>query len=228
MEKPPICPENSAQGTNSKPNPLVRPVLEKLTNDKRFVLKRNIKIADLGCGKLRHLAICREFSKHILLIDTKLQIERTQKFAGLPATMSQYVESLGDRGTRVRIVDINDFEKQQNNADIVLSVAVMDVVIQDARIRMARAAFRNLRPGGYFVVIVPRNDSSILVNCRQDNRFEDGFLFRNRGHDNLTFYTNFRDTRLLLDLLNESGFHLVEDISVFRQVCFILRKVKCP
>lgn len=224
MNKPQIFPENSAQGTNSKGNPFVRPILESLTGEKRFGLRQRVQLVDLGCGKLRHLRTCMEFAGDIILVDTKRQIERVQRFAEMFCTMSQYVDSVVTDGFKIAIQTIDAFEEQQHNVDIVLSVAVMDVVLKKARAQMIRASMKNLRPGGYFVVIVPRNDSSILVNCKDSNRFEDGYVFRNRGHDNLTFYTNFRDPSSLLKMLKRNGFSLVEDRSVFRQICYLLQK----
>lgn len=224
MKKPEIHPENSAQGRHSKSNPLVQTTLELLMSEKRFGLKPRIKLVDLGCGRLRHLDICTRFAKHIILVDTARQIEKVQKFGDATCTMSQYVEAIRSRNCIIEIRKIDDFEVQDHYADVVLSIAVMDVVLKEARTQMTLAAYQNLRPGGYFVVIVPRNDSSILVNCRQDNRYQDGFVFRNRGHDTLTFYTNYRDPSPLIKLLTDNGFALVEDLSVFRQICLILQK----
>jgi phospholipid N-methyltransferase len=224
MQRLEIHPENSAQGTNSRPNPFVQPILERLATEKQFTLRPKVKLVDLGCGKLRHLEICRGFAKHIVLVDTKTQIERVQKFGNMNCTMKQYIDSIESSALKIDIVTIEEFERQHHNADIVLSVAVMDVVLKDARTQMMQAAFRNLRAGGYFIVIVPRNDSSLLVNCKATNKYQDGFVFRNRGHEALTFYTNFRDPSALLRLLADYGFELLEDYSVFRQICWILQR----
>lgn len=142
----------------------------------------------------------------------------------MTCTMSQYVESVKTKDVVIELQKIDDFKVQDHRADIILSIAVMDVVLKEARAQMTLAAYQNLRPGGYFLVIVPRNDSSILVNCRQDNKYQDGFVFRNRGHDSLTFYINYRDPSLLSKLLTDNGFALIENRSVFRQICFILQK----
>jgi len=225
MKKLEIYSENSAQGTTSKPNPFVQPVLEELVTNKRYGLNRNIKLVDLGCGKLRHFDICKRLVKQIILVDTKKQIERVQKFASGNCTMRQYVDSTNEDGDiTISVLPIEEFERQKLNADIVLSVAVMDAVLKDARSLITRSAFQNLRSGGFFVVIVPRNDSSLLVNCKETNRYQDGFVFRNRGHDTLTFYANFRDPVPLMTIMTENGFDLLENLSVFRQLCWILKK----
>ncbi len=219
-----IQPEYSAQGMHSRPNPLVQPTLELLITEKRFGMKSNIKLIDLGCGKLRHLDICMQFAKQVVLVDTERQIENVQKYGNMTCTMSQYVQALKNKHCVIEIQKFDNFKVQNHLADIILSVAVMDVILKESRKQMALAAYRNLRPGGYFVVIVPRNDSSILVNCKQDNKYQDGYVFKNRGHNNLTFYTNYRDPSRLKKMLVDSGFVLIEDRTLFRQLCFVLQK----
>lgn len=224
MKKLEIEAEYSAQATLSKPNPLVREVFKLLATEKRFGLKRPGKVVDLGCGKLRHLQICTEYFKYIVLVDTKKQIARKQKFGGMICTMTEYAASLSGLGKKLEIQTIEDFESQHHNAEVILSAAVMDVVLKTARVQMINAAFRNLRPGGYFVIIIPRNDSSILTRCQEKNRYEDGYVFKNRGQFHLTFYTNYRDHNSLVHQLTSKGFNLVEDFSVYRHVCLVLQR----
>ena len=219
-----ITSEYSAQGMHSKANPLVQSTLNLLTTNKQFRLKSNLKIVDMGCGKLRHLNFFTQYAKNIVLVDTAWQIERVQKFGDMTCTMSQYIETLKNKNCKFEIHKIDDFEVQNHCADIVVSTAVMDVVLKKARKQIASAAYQNLRPGGYFVVIVPRNDSSILVRCKQENKYQDGFVFKNRGNNIRTFYTNYRDHSKLIKLLANSGFTLIDDLSVYRQVCVILQK----
>jgi len=187
-------------------------------------LKKLGKVVDLGCGKLRHLPVCAKYFKHIVLVETKKQITREQKFGGVTYTMADYVASLKSLGQKLKIQSIDDFESQHHMADVAVSVAVMDVVLKTARVQMINAAFRNLRPGGYFVIIIPRNDSSILTRCQEKNRYEDGYVFKNRGQFHLTFYTNYRDHNSMVHQLTSKGFNLVEDFSVYRHVCLVLQR----
>lgn len=214
--------EYSAQGTNSKPNPMVLPVLEKLTGSEIYGLNHKITLVDIGCGKLRHLEICKKFAKNLILVDTKEQIERQQKFKGSITTMAEYVRKI--KGPNIKIIETGTFAIQNNNADLILCVAVMDVVQKNIRSYLAKSAFNNLKINGYFVVIIPRNDSSILENCHDENRFEDGFIFKNRGHKDSTFFINYKDSSHLLKMFTNIGFDLLEDLSVYRQICFILKK----
>lgn len=213
--------ENSAQGTKSKPNPFVKSTLEILIKEKNSSLDSNIKIVDLGCGKLRHLEIYTPYAKKIILVDTKYQVERLQKFDGTTNAMQGYISSLKSNAT---IVTIDEFSQQNNNVDIVLNVAVMDAVLSKTRLFLAKSAHRNLRKHGYFIVIVPRNDVSILINCTPKNRYQDGHLISKKGTDFKTFYSNFRDPTTLHKLITTCGFNLYKDFSNYRQICWIFQK----
>ncbi len=216
-------PEYSAQGTNSKPNPLVRKTLELLTRTGSFGVKKEPEIVDLGCGKLRHLKIFTKFTNRIVLVDTKIQIERTQKFGGTLSTMKDYINATRN-GLNVKILTVEEFEKRNINADIIYSVAVMDAVQQKTRLQITKSAYNNLKFDKYFVVIVPRNDSSILENCKYENQYEDGYFFKNR--DKFTFYVNFRDPTPLLRMIENIGFGLIVDSSRYRYICWIFQKCR--
>lgn len=220
-----ISPENSAQGTTSKPNPFVEKALDRLIATKPVLDGRTMRLADLGCGRLRHLRVLLCYSNDILLVDTKKQIERIQVYAGTKCSMMEYVKPIDASQRHLRIETIDIFEQQENELDVVLSIAVFDVVLKKERIRMIRAAYRNLHTGGYLVVIVPRNNSSMLEYCTSENRLQDGYISRNRGNGPYTFYTNYRDIAPLVGLLSNEGFAVIEDLSVFRNVCLIAQRI---
>jgi len=218
-----LLPENSAQGTNTKPNPFVRFTLELLTKKGAHNLRKKPKIVDLGCGKLRHLKILTAFTNNIILVDTNHQINRVQKFEGTLSTMKDYVKKTYTT-QRIRILGIDEFEDRNENADIIYSVAVMDAVLKKSRVQIVNSACSNLRHMGFFVVIVPRNDSSILEHCKIENKFEDGYFIRNRGQKKYTFYANFRDHLPLLHIIQSKCFKLIHDNSTFRHICWIFQK----
>jgi len=91
---------------------------------------------------------------------------------------------------------------------------------------MAKAAYRNLRDNGLYVVILPRNDSSIIRRCTESNRYQDGHVFSHHGV--ATFYVNFDDQSVLIRLLQRLGFRLLHDLSNYRQVCLIFVKRPTP
>lgn len=215
--------ENSAQGTNSKPNPLVKKTLDILFKEHIKGINTKIKLVDLGCGKLRHLKIYAPYTKSILLVDTEHQINRKQKFGGITTTMQDYIRSI-NIGVETKLIPINKFSKQKHKVDIILNVAVMDAVPPKIRYTLISSASKNLKTNGHFIVIVPRNDSSVLINCTEENSYQDGYLIKKKGTKYITFYANFRNPHGLYKMIVSHGFTLKRDISNFRQICWIFTK----
>ncbi len=114
------------------------------------------------------------------------------------------------------------FATSRLGLDLVCSVCVFDVLPSSDRSAVMVAAYRNLRPGGWYLVIVPRNDVSIVRRCTKENRFADGFAFANHGA--YTFYRNFGDANSLLRSLRAAGFEIVEDLSRYRYLVLLLRR----
>ena len=223
MKSPLIRPESSAQGMTAKPNPLVKPILALLTTDRSFGLPENLLLLDLGCGKLRHLQLMRAFAKRIWIVDTELQVTQSQWFGEFKGSMQEFVRTLKVRRNEVEALTTEELDSRDSIADVVISVAVMDVVPVKTRGSVVRQAHKALREDGYFVVIVPRNDTSILRRCTEENVFEDGHIFK-RGKEAYTFFSNFRDHGALVEMISRAGFVIVEDRSNHKQVCLIFKK----
>ena len=181
------------------------------------------RAADQGCGKLRHLAILRRNFARVLLIETLDQLNRPQKiFGDIATSIPRYVrDHYGARGA-ISFMAAESFARSSVGLDLILNACVLDVVPPNARQAILKAAARNLRAGGLLVLIVPRNDQSILVRCTRKNRFFDGYVFR-RGSI-VTFYRNFDDAQILIRIARSLDLDLVQDLSIYRQVCLIFSK----
>lgn len=221
-----IYPELSAQATHFQPNPFVRLVLDYLFRHEEFKFDSSANLIDIGCGKLRHLKIYLEFVSNIFLVDTKYQIERKQKFSGELHTMEEYIKSHVSLKKKIQILTNEEFKEQETQSDIAFCVNVLDVVPLKIRKEIGNSAYKNLVKGGVFVVIVPRNDSSILKRCSEKNKFQDGHVFKRSKKDQFTFYKNFRNQKEIIKLYEKFGFSLIEDKSRYRQVCLIFQKQK--
>ena len=222
-----LHPENSAQGMNAPPNPFVQKLISHLKGDDLVGRElRSLRAADQGCGKLRHLQILGRHFGEVVAVDTKLQIECLQDIAGKRTTPVDYVARLNQRRKRFQIVEADLFSRLRLRLDIIFCLCVFDVVPPATRNGIIAAAASNLRPGGLYCVIVPRNDHSITSRCTKKNRYQDGHAFRRNGF--FTFYANFskgsRPLGSLLANLRKAGFYQAADLSVHRQVCLILRK----
>jgi SAM-dependent methyltransferase len=214
----------SAQPSIAKPNPFVSIAIKHIF-DHGLVTEDvgGLRVADQGCGRLRHLAVLREFFDTIYLIDTEFQLNRRQRLFGLDKTnIKEYIANLETSGKKLIVLSSLDFDSSKLNLDIVFNICVLDVEIPKARKDMISATYKNLKEGGLYIVIIPRNDQSILIRCTAKNRYLNGHIFQHHGVT--TFYKNYRDTKSLIQNLVSQDFALEADLSVYRQVCLILSK----
>lgn len=214
-----LRPEYSAQAMGFAPNPMV----PRAIGAARELYPQARKVADHGCGKLRHLHLLTEEYSQVVLVDTPLQLQRSLVLDGRTCAIPEYVDGLPtSRGRTVQVMTSENFAVSELGLDVVFSVSVFDVVPRVTRIQLVVAAHRNLSRDGLYIVIAPRNDSSILRRCTDENRFDDGHYFLHHGA--ATFYRNYRDHGPLVRLVVKRGFKLVRDVSVYRQVCLVFGK----
>ena len=169
----------SAQPSTAPPNPFVEvTIMHCLENGLISGESNKLRIADQGCGKLRHLTIfCRYFDT-IYLIDKEFQLNRLQRLFGLHETnIKKYISGLKMRGKKITVLSDGEFASSNLNLDIVFNICVFDVEVPKTRKAMITAAYRNLKESGLYVVIIPRNDQRILVRCTKNNRYLDGHVF---------------------------------------------------
>lgn len=214
-----LRPEYSAQAMCSPVNPLVEPAIHSLRELRPAVSF----VADQGCGKLRHLRLLLSYFRKVILVDTEYQLARTMSIDGLIGAVPDYVRQMPmTERRRVQVVPATHFEAAKCDLDAVFSICTFDVVPSSTRIELAQSAHRNLKPGGVFVVITPRNDSTILRRCGNHNRHQDGHAFQHHGVS--TFYANFRDHAPLTRLVERKGFQLLHDMSRYRHVCLLFAR----
>ncbi len=210
----------SSQASTALPNPLLLKAIEYIRRSRFGTQFGKLTVADQGCGKLRHLRILRRHFPTIYLVDTNFQLDRRQRLFGFDnITIREYVARLDPRGRNLKALSNLEFESTKLELDVVINACVLDVELPRARQAMFRAAHSNLKRSGLFVVIVPRNDRSILVRCLPSNKYLDGYVFKHHG--TATFYRNFHDARELTNGLAQHGFDLVADLSAYRQICLI-------
>ena len=217
--RPGISPEYSAQPTTARPNPMLVTCIGHL-NEQGASTKR---IADQGCGRLRHLATLLGPCQKLLLVDTEIQLFRSQAIAGVQTTIREYIARfVPPDGKTVRVMSCAEFADGALRLDAIFSVATMDVVLPETRKLMVRHASQNLARGGHYVVVIPRNDSSILRRCTPKAAFSDGYVFDHHGVR--TFYRNFVSLDDLLQVARRSGLSLEADLSRHKQVGLVFRR----
>jgi len=216
-----IYPEYSAQPSIAKPNPLLEVSIQYILSNRNPQKIKLLKIVDYGCGKLRHLHVFFKYFNTIYLVDTEIQLSRVQRLFGEKTSVTHYIDNLRT-SKKMRVFNNHEFESLTLAVDIVFSIAVFDVVLPHVRRRMIKASYKNLKKGGYFVVIIPRNDSSILKRCSENNKYADGHIFHHHGI--VTFFKNFSETKHLINKITKIGFVLSKDLSRYRNVCLIFEK----
>jgi hypothetical protein len=216
-----IRPEYSAQRRSHPPNPALKPALE-FVHKARPDLKKLGKVGDLGCGKLRHYNVLAPCSDELYLIDTEDQLSATHFDAGEEYSVRKVAECARNHGKKVHVLSSSEFASSKLGLDLVVCIAVLDVVLPAVRQEVVRSAVNNLGQRGHFIVIAPRNDSTILKRCGPDNAFHDGHKFPHHGVH--TFYHNFRDQGPIVESCKRAGASLLKDLSIYRQVCLIFKR----
>lgn len=214
----------SAQRSTALSNPRLAPALEwvaeRLGGTDPF---RGTLVCDQGCGRLRHLDVLRGYTNHLLLVDQAFQLSRPgELFDAGRLSIHEYVALRASEGVDLTATCAEEFQTTESGLQLVVCVAVVDVVPPTEREKILDAAARNLAPGGHYVLIAPRNDSSILRRCTASNAFEDGYVFTHHG--SATFYTNYRDHSPLFAGLQSRDLLPVADLSTYRHVCLITQK----
>jgi SAM-dependent methyltransferase len=216
-----IQPEYSAQRRSHPPNPALF-VSVKAVAALQNSGKKLGRLADLGCGKLRHYRILAPRANELFLIDTSKQLSALHRDGAVSYTVYQVAEAARRRGRNTQVFTSQEFPLAHLELDVVFCVAVFDVIPRKIRKELTNAAARNLTNGGFFVVIAPRNDTSILRRCSRDNSYLDGHAFWHHGV--WTFFHNFRSYDGIVRDCKRAGLWLVKDMSRYRQVCLIFRK----
>ena len=204
------------------PNPAVKLALRAMAARDGRALS-GLRIADQGCGKLRHYRLLAPLARALYLVDTDVQLTTLHVDGRRTFTIEEFAAKERDKGSlEIRVLRDREFERSSFDLDCVFSIAVFDVVPPDVRLSLIAAACRNLKRGGWFVVIIPRNDSSILARCTKENEHRDGHLFSHHGIH--TFYRNFRDTDPVVKWCRARGLQLMEDLSLYHQACLLFAK----
>ncbi len=221
MTKIKVAPEYSAQPSVARATPLLEVSIKHIILNENTTELNSLRVADYGCGKLRHLYIFRNYFDSIYLVDTKFQLSRTVKLFGEKTTITKYIATL-KTSNNIRILNGSEFESSELDLNAIFSIAVLDVVLPSTRTTMIETVHKNLKPGGFFVIIMPRNDFSILKRCLLNNKYYDGYFFNHHGIT--TFFKNFREAEHLVNKITRSGFVLVKNLSIYRHVCLLFKK----
>lgn len=213
-----IHPEYSAQRRSHPPNPALESALQ-FVKELRPEANSWGRVADLGCGKLRHYDMMAAHSSALYLVDTQEQLSAIHHDGGVEYNVHQVAAKARKQGKKIHVLTADEFASAELNLDLIVCVAVLDVVLARTRSQMIKSAVRNLRKSGLLILIVPRNDTTILDRFTPENSHQDGHVFLHHGI--YTFFRNFRDHSPIVRVACSAGLTLAKDLSRYRQVCLI-------
>jgi SAM-dependent methyltransferase len=220
IRSPKIVSEYSAQRRSHPPNAALKKALRVVVD---LTGSKNLgTVADVGCGKLRHYKILSRAAGVLWLVDSKRQMAAMHRDGNVYYTISSAAESAQKHGREVYALDVERFGLRRDLIDVAICVAVFDVVTREHRRQITKCVAERLRRGGYFVVIIPRNDSTITRRFTKENKYRDGHVFTHHGIQ--TFFSNFDRYESVIRDCKKEKLELVRDISTYRQVCILFRK----
>ena len=112
-----ISSEYFALPNAKKPSPMLARAIEYLAGQRDF--KGEMKVADQGCGALRHLKLMLESYDHIYLIDTREQFNRKHTIDGVKTTVPDYVSNLELANRQICLMTNRDFSRTSLDLDAI-------------------------------------------------------------------------------------------------------------
>jgi hypothetical protein len=208
--------ELSAQGSNARCNPALRGLIEHMTNN--YINADTVAVQ--AAGKLRNLTIYSEYYDNIFIIETEEQLLKNQVFFEYRnITLSEYINN---HALNIRYTTSTQFLLSNYNFQIIYNVCAYDVVPFSIRYEMAYSAFNNIAHDGYYIIVIPRNDFSITNRFTINNKYQDGHIFNRNSKK--TFMINYKNYDSLINMFEDIGFIIVEDLSIYKYIKLILKK----
>jgi SAM-dependent methyltransferase len=80
---------------------------------------------DFGCGKLRYSGLLARKCQELTLVDSKVQISRTQRIDGKETTVAQYAEK---HWPTCRVLNLEEFQREKMQYDFILCANVLSAI----------------------------------------------------------------------------------------------------
>jgi len=131
---------------------------------------------DLGCGKLRYVDSIRQCSRTITLIDSEIQLSRTQNI-GLFGRTS--IREICRDSNVIHCQNIREFRTNNISYDRGFCLNVLPIIPSESiRRNIVRSAFQRLKRGGkcYFVHHYRNAEYRRLCDRHDATPFRDGYI----------------------------------------------------
>lgn len=139
---------------------------------------RGPDILDYGCGKLRYADPLASRCDRLTLVDSQVQISRTQRIGDETTTVHDYASARWDHA---RVLSVREFQRDRRKYDFVLCANVLSA-IPNAKVRagVIRLLANRLKGNGR-CLFVAQFRNSYFKQLKQNPRSEDhldGYLLR--------------------------------------------------
>ena len=162
---------------------------------------------DYGCGKLRYSQYLLDSCDHLTLVDSDIQLKRTQTIFGEKTTIFQYI---ADHWPDARVLTIDQFKSDIEKYDLILCANVLPVIPRkDIRRRIIDGLLESLNDNGKCLFVVQYRNSEFIKMKNRDTSIDhyDGWIAQgSRGN---SFYGLIRPKRLHA-MVRRAGFRIVE------------------
>jgi 2-polyprenyl-3-methyl-5-hydroxy-6-metoxy-1,4-benzoquinol methylase len=177
---------------------------------------------DFGCGKLRYSGLLARKCKAFTLVDSEVQVTRTQKIGGKETTVSEYAKR---EWPGCRVLSLEEFQRDKRKYDFVLCANVLSA-IPNRRVRSK--ALRRLasaaRDEGRCLFITQYRNSYFtkMAASRNAIRHLEGWILKTqRG----AFYYGLLDKNEVSALVARHGF-TIEKAWIEGESAYVLTGIK--
>jgi hypothetical protein len=135
---------------------------------------------DYGCGKLRYANHLRKISKHTVLVDSKIQLTRTQTLFGINTSVRDYVK----KNWKTCEVQYAETFSENNVADFILCANVLSAIPSlYARTKMLSKIESCLKPKGQCLFCTQYTNSyfTMIAQSQKSKKHLDGWIFQSRN-----------------------------------------------
>jgi 2-polyprenyl-3-methyl-5-hydroxy-6-metoxy-1,4-benzoquinol methylase len=159
------------------------------------------KALDYGCGKLRYSIPLREAADELTVVDSKVQINRTQKIGGERTTIDSYVE----RWDGVTALTVEQLEEKDRSYDTALCCNVLSTIPDQETINQCISLIGDsLSPEGacLFATMYRNSYYKRRAESEDSEPYLHGYLIEGQHRYS---YFGLIDQESLTDLISENG-----------------------
>lgn len=162
---------------------------------------------DYGCGKLRYSSILAERFEGVTLVDSEIQLSRSQVIVDEVTTVREYV---GEHWPRGRCLNVEEFRQDGERFGFALCANVLSAIPKrDVQLDVLSTIGDALLPDGMCLVVTQFRNSDFKKMASSPNATAhlDGFILRSKRG---TSYYGLLTKDSVCGLIEEAGLRVIE------------------